>query len=298
MENQVKEVIKQLDEILDSLSEDNRLEVYNYLSGKIMMDLLGEDLADEESPEKAADHRLSTSPFGEPVPKGGKKSKDSKTKESIDPEDFIGKAFYDTTCEDVKRLTLRVEMNGIEPTIWRELVVPSNLNLESLGHILVAAMDWEGYHLHQFIKGNDYYAIPNDDFGGNDIFDGLFGYSRFRTHDSSDFTVGDILARKRSWIDFEYDFGDSWMHRVTVVDSRKYTAGEERKVMLIAGENACPPEDCGGIWGYVDLVEALKKPRSKRAREIKEWLGYDYDPTVFDYEGVAAVVDDYNSSNG
>lgn len=295
--DKVKDAIKRLDEILDSLSEGDRMEVYGYLSGKMMRHLFGEELSDDELLDKAVDHYAGASPFGEPVGKGNKTSKGSKKKQSFDPMDFIGRAVYDTTREDVKRLTLRVEMQGIEPVIWRELVVPSNLNLESLGCLLVDVMDWEGYHLHQFIKGYDYYGVPDEEFGTRNPFEGLFGYSPVKNHDSRDYTVGDVLARKRSWIDFEYDFGDSWMHRVTVVDTRKYHEGEERKIVLTAGENACPPEDCGGVWGYEELVEALKKPRSKRAKEIKEWLGYDFDPTDFDFEGVSAMVDDYNETD-
>ncbi len=178
--------------------------------------------------------------------------------------------------------------------MWRELVVPSNLNLESLGHILVVVMGWEGYHLHHFIKGYDYYAIPDEEFGGEDPFGGLFGPSPVKNHDSRDYTVGDLLSRKRSWIDYEYDFGDSWEHRVTVADTRKYVKGEERKVELIAGANACPPEDCGGVWGYEELLESLKRPQSKRAKEFRQWLGYTFDPTEFDLEEMKLDVDLYN----
>ena len=295
--DKVKAAIIQLNEILDSLSDGDLMEVYGYLSGKMMHHLFGEELSDDELLDKALDHHFGASPFGAPVVKGGKKPQGNSGKKSIDPVDFMGRAFYDTSCNDVKCLTLRVELQEIEPTVWRELIVPSNLNLESLGHILVDAMDWEGYHLHQFIKGRDYYGIPDEEYGTENPFGGLFGFSPVKNHDSRDFTVGDVLARKRSWIDFEYDFGDSWMHRVTVVDSRKYNDGEEHKVVLVTGENACPPEDCGGVWGYYDMLDSLKKPHSKRAKEVKEWLGYDYDPTDFDFEGVAALIDDYNETD-
>ena len=285
--SKIKDVIKQLDQILDPLSDEDRMEVYGYLSGKMMRHLFEEepvgDMLIHEGKEQA--------PFGEPVVKGSKKTGSKKPK--IDPDSFLEQAIYNK-AEDIRRLTLRVEIEGIELTIWREMVVPSNLNLESLGQILVDAMGWEGYHLHQFIKGYDHYAIPDEEFGVENPFEGLFGYSPVKNHDSRDFSVGDLLARKRSWINYEYDFGDSWMHRVTVIDSRKYGKDEQHKVELIAGANACPPEDCGGVWGYEEMLEALKKPRSNRAKEIKEWLGYTFEPTEFDLEVFQEDVDFYN----
>lgn len=293
----VKETIEQLDQLLDSLSDEDRMEVYSYLSGKMMRHLFGEELSDEQLLGEALG-RTGVSPFGEPI--AGTVKKDARNKdeknETIDLDEFIDNAIYDLTAEDVRRLTLRVEMHEIEPVVWREVIVPSNLNLESFGHILEDVMGWDGYHLHQFIKGHDYYGIPDEEFGAENPFAGLFGYSPVKNHDSRNFTVGDVLSHKRSWIDYEYDFGDSWLHRVTVVDSHKYKDGEEQKVVLTDGANACPPEDCGGVWGYYEMLDALKKPRSKRAKEFKEWLGGDFDPTEFDLEFHQVMVDGYNKS--
>lgn len=295
--DKVKETIKQLDQILDALSDEDRMEVFGYLSGKMMRHLFGEELSDEQLLDRALD-RTGNSPFGEPVANTNNKGTKNQggQKATIDPDEFIDKAIYDCDSEDVRCLTLRVEMHEIEPVVWREVVVPSNLNLESLGHVLEDVMGWDGYHMHQFIKGYDYYGIPDEEFGSENPFAGLLGYSPVKNHDSRDFTVGDVLSRKRSWIDYEYDFGDSWLHRVTVVDSRKYNQGEEHKVQLVGGANACPPEDCGGVWGYYEMLDALKKPRSERAKEIKEWLGGDFDPTEFDLEFHQEMVDDYNKS--
>ena len=290
----IKETIKRMDEILDSLSEEDLMEVYGYLSGKMMRHLFVEDLSNKELKDNA-DAKMGGNPFGEPV--GKKSPKDKVKKATIDPEAFMQGAVYDTTIEDVRCLTLRVEMEEIQPPVWREVVVPSNLNLESLGHILVDVMGWEGYHLHQFIKGYDYYAIPDEEYGCENPLGDLFGYSPVKKHDSREFTVGDLLSRKRSWVEYEYDFGDSWMHRVTVIDTRKYKKGEQPKVELIAGANACPPEDCGGVWGYEELVESLKKPQSKRAKELKRWLGYTFDPTEFDFKEFKEDVEFYNDSD-
>ena len=65
---------------------------------------------------------------------------------------------------------------------------------------------------------------------------------------------------------------------------QSYKKEEIPVIALLDGENACPPEDCNGIWGYREMLKALEKPRSKAAREYKEWLGYNFDPTEFDLD--------------
>lgn len=181
--------------------------------------------------------------------------------------------------QPVKKLRIRIELENSEPPIWRVLEVPSNIRLERFARVVEIAMGWEGYHLHQFIKGNNYYLPPKD--WAND---GCWG-SVPKEFDSSKVSLGELLGRKGAKIHYEYDFGDGWMHEIALELRQDYKKGEVPAIVLLSGENACPPEDCGGIWGYKDMLEALKKPRSKAAREYKEWLGYHFDPTEFDLDG-------------
>ncbi|RPJ08583.1 MAG: plasmid pRiA4b ORF-3 family protein, partial [Deltaproteobacteria bacterium] len=82
----------------------------------------------------------------------------------------------------------------------------------------------------------------------------------------------------------EYDFGDSWMHRIKVekILGQESSAGDA--VKCIDGARACPPEDCGGVWGYEDMLQVLKDPKHEEYESALEWLGGDFDPEGFDME--------------
>ena len=138
--------------------------------------------------------------------------------------------------------------------------------------------DRDGYHLHRFIKGNTYY-LPPKDRADDCFFEGVP-----KQFDSGMLSLGELLSRKGSKIKYEYDFGDSWIHEIILESCQSYKKEEIPVIALLDGENACPPEDCNGIWGYRKMLKALEKPRSKAAREYKEWLGYNFDPTEFDLD--------------
>lgn len=194
-----------------------------------------------------------------------------------DEEDFYEDPLY-MEDQPAKKLKIKIELKDSEPLVWRTLEVPSNICLERFAEVVEVAMGWDGYHLHQFIKGNTYYLSPED--GVEDFcLDGLN-----KQEDSSSISLGELLRRKGSKMEYEYDFGDGWMHAITVESRQDYKKGEIPAIVLLDGKNACPPEDCGGIWGYKDILKALEKPRSKAAREYKELLGYDFDPAYFDFE--------------
>lgn len=180
--------------------------------------------------------------------------------------------------DSVKKLCLRISLEGLNPLIWRTLEVPSNIRLERFADVILAAMGWDGYHLHQFIKGKSLF-LP-EKFRD----DGMFLPIGFHEMDSNNISLGELLNRKGASLEFEYDFGDSWMHKIKVESREDYKKGETPSIKLLDGAYACPPEDCGGIYGYATMLEALKHPRSKAAREYKEWLDDDFDPNYFDLE--------------
>lgn len=166
--------------------------------------------------------------------------------------------------------TLDVTLKGSPRKVYRQLTVPSDLALNHLGEILVRAVGWGGYHLSQFIKGkNDYYAMPDNngfvDFGEN----------------ASKYTVCDLLTRIGSKIQWEYDLGDSWIHEIKLVEKVATDADTQSAVMLVKATGACPPEDCGGIYGYRHLLSVLKEPSSEEYEEMREWLGGDFNPKSF-----------------
>jgi len=101
--------------------------------------------------------------------------------------------------------------------------------------------------------------------------------------------VGDLLQKEKDKIVYEYDFGDSWEHTVTL---EKILDPEEGQVypVCIKGKRACPPEDCGGIWGYYNLLEILDDPKCDEHQGILDWVGGTIDPEAFDLEVANARV--------
>lgn len=168
-------------------------------------------------------------------------------------------------------LILRVDLKGSKPKIWRRLQVPARLTLTQMHEVLQIAMGWQNYHLWQFTdRQNRCYLYSDDDFP-----------SMREELNPDAYFLGDLLVKPGDWLDYEYDFGDSWEHRLSLEEQH----AEEAPCQLIKAVNACPPEDCGGIWGYADILQMLKKKRKNAEdREILEWLGGDFDPTAFDLE--------------
>lgn len=167
-------------------------------------------------------------------------------------------------------LTLDVTLKGSPRKVYRQLVVPSDLTLIHLGEILVRAVGWEGYHLNQFIAGKTYYAEPSDD-----------DWMMDRQKDAGKYTIGSLLSRVKSKIKWEYDFGDSWVHEITLVEKQAVEEDEKVKVQLLKGSGACPPEDCGGVGGYRHLLNVFKNPDDEEYEEMIEWLGGRFDPKAF-----------------
>jgi hypothetical protein len=178
-----------------------------------------------------------------------------------------------------KNYTLKIELLGIEPTIWRTFVINSGWDLEDLHNVIQDVMGWERSHLYCFKDKN---TIYDSEYGINQRNDLSFGKSSKKLVSVNDVTIQDVLKRKGSNIEYEYDFGDSWMHKITVINTDKE---DEKFPMIIDGERACPPEDCGGIWGYYNLVDVLNNPKHPDYEEMKEWYE-EFDPNKFDIEQI------------
>jgi len=141
-------------------------------------------------------------------------------------------------------------------------------------------MGWENSHLHQFIKDRTFYTerIPGDDTWGE-----------MNNVDYKKIKISDVLKKEKEKIIYEYDFGDGWVHDVLL---EKILPGNEKMIFLICleGKMACPPEDCGGVWGYSDMLEILKQPKHEEYDNIIEWLGEEFDPEHFDKEEVNNIL--------
>lgn len=163
-------------------------------------------------------------------------------------------------------------------------------------------MGWTNEHLNQFRKGDDFYAPA---YQREHELPPLFapvpdGFpSGPRNHNQEDYTLSDLLTEKGKSIEWEYDFGDSWYHDVKLSSIGDYKA-DEPLVSFIKGERECPPEDCGGIWGYQDLLSIYEKKKSRKRltpdeKDRLEWyeMDEDFDPDYFDTDFAHLICEDY-----
>jgi len=174
----------------------------------------------------------------------------------------------------------RVDLLSTKPPIWRRIAVPAGTDLGQLHEIIQIAMGWYDCHLHAFRDGQQSYEPPQPD---------EWGFPTFGPEpiDERRVLIDQIFTRPRKTLRYEYDFGDSWDHSIKF---EKRAAGPIPRPQLLKGKRACPPEDCGGVWGYCNLIEALADPKHPEHEDLKEWYGGTLDPEHFDLEGRNAAL--------
>lgn len=169
----------------------------------------------------------------------------------------------------------KITLKHAKPKIWRRIQVPGNYNFWELHLAIQDAMGWQDCHLHQFEIINpktgekDFISVEEE----NELFDYVIPGTKAKI-------AKYFLAAKDKSI-YEYDFGDGWEHEV-VLEKILPAVAKEEYPQCIAGERACPPEDCGGVWGYENLLKVVANPNHPEYEERMEWLGDDFDPEAFD----------------
>lgn len=157
---------------------------------------------------------------------------------------------------------LLVELAEIEPRIWRRVVVADTTPLPLLHRILQVVFDWKDYHLHEFKVGRVSFGVPDDEDPPPHI-------------DEKSVRLYQLAHEPGHRLVYVYDFGDSWEHDLVVEDM---SAAENPVVpVCLDGERSAPPEDCGGLPGYEQLIEALGDPSHPEHLNVKRWAG-KYDP--------------------
>lgn len=176
-------------------------------------------------------------------------------------------------------LQLKVTLRGIRPPIWRRIVVPNTFTFLDLHHAIQDAMPWTNSHLFEFEA-----RMKGDRRGGG---------VRIGTPDVWAVDIGEVVLVDKTLvanffaipgvkITYRYDFGDDWEHDVKLEKVLPAEKGVEYPICT-GGKRACPPENCGGIWGYADMQEALADPEHPEHKDMKEWFGdEDFDPEAFD----------------
>lgn len=227
-----------------------------------------------------------------------------------------------TMIKDEKILQLKIMLDGIKPAIWRRFLTKDTVSFEQLHNIIQKVMGWENYHLYEFSIGG-VSIIPRDE-GYNfaeSSFHTLFNSPEFmkmlekgakngkkmdidkmneilknaeKNKPKNKFDVNTrvnlLLGSEGQKFNYTYDFGDSWKHELIV---EKITPPEEGKKypLCLEGERACPPEDCGSVPGYYELMKIRKNKNHPEYKErVAGWLGEDYDPELFVADWVNAYL--------
>lgn len=162
---------------------------------------------------------------------------------------------------------LKVRLERCKPPVWRKILVPDDITLQKLHQILQIVMGWTNSHLHQFEKNGVYYGEPSPE---ND----------FKQVDERKVRLNKLLVKPKDLIRYEYDFGDSWEHSV-VLEKILELSPDMTVPICLDGKNACPPEDCGGVWGYATMLEAIANPKHPEHEDYIDWLGEEFNPEAF-----------------
>jgi hypothetical protein len=137
-------------------------------------------------------------------------------------------------------------------------------------------MGWGGGHMHVFSDGWQEYGTPGPDLGHAD---------------DSVVRLSEVLSASGGKLRYTYDFGDDWEHDIQLEQIRREEPGSSY-LSCLAGKGACPPDDCGGPWGYAALKEILADPADEQHQDMLDWLGLDsgeaFDPKAFSVDAVNA----------
>ncbi len=183
---------------------------------------------------------------------------------------------------------IKTSLDGVKPLIWRRIIVNSDTSLEDFHKIIQTTMGWSNSHLHQFIKENTFYLKDDD-------LDDDFGFmGKNKQVDYSDVKISDLLIKEKDKIKYEYDFGDAWEHSI-LLEKIKENSVKIAHPKCLKGKRACPIEDCGGVWGYANLIEIMNNTKHPEYKEMADWIGDIFEPEEFDIEIVNEMLeeDDY-----
>ncbi len=164
----------------------------------------------------------------------------------------------------------KIQIKGVtKPPVWRKIIVPADFTFLRFHNVIQTAFGWEDCHLFEFddkdYQGSIRIALPSED-------DSDF---RIKVQDASKVKLSEIFAGDIRKLLYVYDFGDYWVHEITL---EAFSDGKRKEAFCLSGKGNCPPEDCGGSVGYeVMKYVFLTKPDSKEADGYRDWLGLDKD---------------------
>jgi hypothetical protein len=182
----------------------------------------------------------------------------------------------DVKSESIKKTEaiyqLKITLRNVQPPVWRRVQV-EDCTLAELHEIIQVAMGWEFSHLYSF-------EVNGIDFGDP----GMTG-SELDMESDRRAKLSRLVSGEKFKFSYTYDFGDNWEHEVLVEKILPPEVGRAYPVCM-DGKRAGPPEDVGGAWGYMEMIEAVRDPNHERHEEFQEWFENEFDPEAFDIEAV------------
>ena len=180
-----------------------------------------------------------------------------------------------------KVFQFKITLKGIRPPIWRRIQIPETYTFWDLHVAIQDAMGWFDSHLHRFEILNpstgmeEEIGIPDEEFEWDTVT--LPGWKQ---------KMANYFSMNNTKSEYVYDFGDNWEHTVKLEKILPRQEGIPYP-KCTDGKRACPPEDCGGSWGYEDLLKAITNPKHREHKEMIDWVGGSFDPEHFDIKEVA-----------
>jgi len=172
---------------------------------------------------------------------------------------------------------IKVTLRGTKPPIWRRLELPGDTSLAKLHGIIQVAFGWDDAHLHVFETAYGHFGIADRELGHRA---------------EAPVTLEQVASAEGERFRYTYDFGDDWTHEI--VAEKVLDRGPGPYPRCTGGRRAAPPEDCGGVWGYAELIEVLADPGHPEHAERLEWLGLDsaadFDPARFDSAEITRIL--------
>ncbi|KXA91549.1 hypothetical protein AKJ64_04665 [candidate division MSBL1 archaeon SCGC-AAA259E17] len=172
----------------------------------------------------------------------------------------------------------KISLKGIRPPVWRWVQVPENYSFWDLHVAIQDVMGWLDYHLHEFelvdpSSGMERrIGLPHDEFPRT-----LAGWEQ---------RIAEYFTEEGQTVDYVYDFGDNWEHKVELEEILPREENVDYP-KCIKGKRACPPEDCGGVWGYEEFLKVIGDPDHEDHEEMLEWVGGEFDPDRFNLEDIS-----------
>ena len=172
----------------------------------------------------------------------------------------------------------KITLTGSKPPIWRRIIVPEDYTFWDLHVAIQDSMGWTDTHLHEFEITNpksgkkESIGIPDKEYDRKV----LEGWKRKLSDYFTD------INKKANYI---YDFGDNWNHSI-VLEKILPRETKAKYPICIGGDRSCPPEDCGGIWGYEEFIEAIMDPKHENYHQYIEWAGGNFNPEHFNVKAV------------